>query len=541
MLFRARMKILFLLMVASGSQAGINPCEGIIQAQQVVTEDSYYRNEFSCADGQPQASVRYFKESGAVSQRLSFSRGKVAEARTFSSKGEFTALNRYEYPGNGNVVRISFILDKGREAGIQAREELMDYDPASSETQINAKVVKKWFLDGQNLEFIAHYNPGDKRIQIKEYLSAGGKTESMIFFSYREGEEKPFRFVERKGSAHGAVLSGVTLYEPFRPAQSLRKAGVPAAEIRRRLDHQKDPNRFLLAVIDGGFDYNHPDLAWKWWSNPADPVDGKDNDGNGWVDDQFGWDRETNSNLPAESSTSMTAYTRPDSHGTHVAHIATRDLEGVALIGFGGDYTRAAYINQISAFLKQHKVKVVNISIGLPKDNKDDLGLRDGIRAHERMVRDNPETLFVVAAGNEGMDIDVFANKQYPASIDAPNVLKVGSLETNRIEPGKWLQYVMSPWSNIGKRSVDILAPGADISAARLGGGYVVHSGTSMASPYMAREAARLWMKFPSLKATQVREIFIRSARVMDPRPDIVSGGMVDFGAAEKLARETTK
>jgi subtilisin family serine protease len=530
-----------LLLAASGSLAGTNPCEGIIPPQTLVTEERFYRNELSCENGQPTLSLRYFKETGAVSQRLIFSKGQVVEARTFSNKGEFTALSRYEYPGNGNVIRISFNVEKGQEAGLKSKEELMGYDPASSEVQMNSKVVRKWFFDGESLEFIAHYRPGDKRIQVKEYLSAAGKTESLIFFSYRGDEEKPFRFVERKGSARGPILSSLTLYEPFRPGLSLRRAGVAPAEIRRRLEHQKNPNRFLLAVIDGGFDYNHPDLAWKWWSNPADPVDGKDNDGNGWVDDQFGWDRETNSHLPAESSTSMAAYARPDSHGTHVAHIATRDLEGVALIGFGGDYTRAAYINQVSAFLKQHKVKVVNISIGLPKDNKDDLGLRDGIRAHERMVRDNPDTLFVVAAGNESMDIDVFANKQYPASIDEPNVLKVGSLETNRIDPAKWRDYVMSPWSNTGKRSVDILAPGADISAARLGGGYVVHSGTSMASPYMAREAARLWMKFPALKAAQVREIFIRSARVMEPRPEIVSGGMVDFEAAEKLARETAK
>jgi subtilisin family serine protease len=532
---------LLILLFAASAFAGSNPCEGISGNQTITSEERFYRIELSCEDGSPQLSVRYFKDSGTVSQRLTFANGKVAEARVFSNKGEFTALSRFDYMANGNVVRTSFIVEKGLEGGVKSREELANFDPSSSEVQIGAQTVRKWFFDDQKTEFIAHYQPGDKRIIAKEYLNASGKTESIIFFSYRGEEEKPYRFIERKGSIKGKIISSLTLYEPFRPELSLRRIGLTRAEIKRRLDHQKNPNRFLLGVIDGGFDYNHPELAWKWWNNPSDPVDGKDNDGNGWVDDQFGWDRESNSHLPAESSTSMASYTRPDSHGTHVAHIATRDLEGVALIGFGGDYTRAAYINQISAFLKRHKVKVVNISIGLPKDNKDDFGLRDGIRAHERMVRENPETLFVVAAGNEGADIDVFANKQYPASFDAPNVMKVGSLDTNRLDPAKWKDYVISPWSNIGKRSVDILAPGADISAARLGGGYVVHSGTSMASPYMAREAARLWMKFPSLHAAQVREIFIRSARVMDPRPEIVSGGMVDFEAAEKLARETAK
>lgn len=533
------MNFLILLLLTASSQAIANPCEGLPGAQTLTTLEKYYRNEIRCEEGMPQERLRYFLESGSLSQRLLFIRGQAAEVRTFSNKGEFTALTRFEHLPNGHVVRTNYLLENGAETGVKEKEELAGFDPASTEVQLGSILVKKWFFNDSKIEFIAHYNAGDsKRIRVKEYLNKAGKTESLIYFSYRGEEEKPYRFVERKDSARGIVIASHTLYEPFRPELSLAKAGLSKAEIRRRLDHQIDPNRFLLGVIDGGFDYNHPELAWKWWNNPTDPKDGKDNDGNGWVDDLFGWDRESNSNLPAESSTSMASYTRPDSHGTHVAHIATRDLEGVALIGFGGDYTRAAYVNQISAFLKQHKVKVVNISIGLPKDNKDDLGLRDGIRAHERMVRDNPDTLFVVAAGNEGKDIDVFANKQYPASFDAPNVLKVGSLDTNHIDSANWKNYVMSPWSNTGKRSVDILAPGADISAARLGGGYVVHSGTSMASPYMAREAAKLWMKFPALKAAQVREIFIRSARMMDPRPEIVSGGMVDSDAAAKLAKE---
>jgi subtilisin family serine protease len=532
------MNLLIALLLVSAAQAGKNPCGGSVGSQKILSEDRFYRIELSCEDGRALERQRFFKDTGSVSQRLIYNGGLAAESRTFSNKGEFTALSRYEYLPTGNVIRTNFELADGKESGVKSREELSNFDPESTEVQLDAKVIRKWFFKSESgeVDFIAQYDAADqKRIRIKEYLDASGSTVSRIYFSYRGGEEKPYRFVERDRA--GKILTSHTLYEPFNPEKSLRKAGLSAGEIRRRLDHQKNPDRFLLAIIDGGFDYNHPELAWKWWSNPTDPVDGLDNDGNGWADDQFGWDREMSSRFPAESSTSMTAFSRPDSHGTHVAHIATRDLEGVALIGFGGDYTRAPYIDQISAFLKQHKVKVVNLSIGLPKDNKDDLGLRDGIRAHERMVKDNPDTLFVVAAGNEGKDIDIFANKQYPASIDAPNVLKVGSLDTSRIERAKMNKYVMSPWSNTGKHSVDILAPGADISAARLGGGYVVHSGTSMASPYMAHEAARLWMKFPSLTAAQVREIFLRSARVMSPRPEIVSGGMVDFEAAEKLAK----
>ncbi|MBX3040365.1 MAG: S8 family serine peptidase, partial [Bdellovibrionaceae bacterium] len=133
---------------------------------------------------------------------------------------------------------------------------------------------------------------------------------------------------------------------------------------------------------------------------------------------------------------------------------------------------------------------------------------------------------------------DIYKNRQYPANFTSPNVLKVASAETDRLDPSRLRTYKLSSWSNFGKANVDILAPGAHISAARLGGGLVVHSGTSMASPYMAHEAARLWMMFPSLTATQVREIFIKSAAPLDEQPLVLSGGIVDFEAAVRTARE---
>jgi hypothetical protein len=503
------------------------------------SQEGGYRVELRCENGLPVERNTYFLDTGRVSQRLLYKNGKAVESRIYSNEGEWTGLFTYEDSGNGRVVRTSYAVEKGAAGDIKSKEELTGFDPESNEVQLQARARRRWFYrdDGKTVDFIAHYPANDAdKIVMKDYPNAQGKILSRIYFYYRPHEEKPFRFVEK--APNGKILTQRTLYEPFNPEESLRSAGLPAAEIQRRLRHQKNPDRFLLAIIDGGFDYNHPELSWKWWNNPTDPVDGKDNDGNGWRDDQFGWEREKGSPLPAETSTSMTAFSRPDSHGTHVAHIATRGLEGLALIGFAGDYTRAAYIDQISAFLKAHKVKVVNLSIGLPKDMKDDFGLRDGIRAHERMIRGNPETLFVVAAGNESKDIDLYANHQYPASFNFPNVLKVGSLDTNHIEKGKYGSYRMSPWSNTGKESVDILAPGKDISAARFGGGYVVHSGTSMASPYMAHEAVRLWMEFPALKASQVKEIFVRSAHRMSPAPNIASGGFVDFEAAEKTARE---
>lgn len=72
-----------------------------------------------------------------------------------------------------------------------------------------------------------------------------------------------------------------------------------------------DCSGVLIGVIDEGIYFNHPDLAANIWTNPYDPVDGVDNDGNGYVDDVRGWDFDGNSN-------NINSGGAGDDHGTHV-------------------------------------------------------------------------------------------------------------------------------------------------------------------------------------------------------------------------------
>ena len=71
-----------------------------------------------------------------------------------------------------------------------------------------------------------------------------------------------------------------------------------------------------VAVIDEGIDFNHPDLAPNIWTNIFDPVDGIDNDGNGYVDDIHGWDFYQKNNSVYDGAPGNTTI---DSHGTHVS------------------------------------------------------------------------------------------------------------------------------------------------------------------------------------------------------------------------------
>ena len=218
--------------------------------------------------------------------------------------------------------------------------------------------------------------------------------------------------------------------------------------------------------------------------------------------------------------------------------MAVRGLENAALIGFAGDYTQPSYIQKISEFLKRHQVRIVNLSIGLPKDNKNELGLRDVIKTMRDMIQANPETLFVVAAGNEEKNLDENQNRQYPASFNFPNVLKVGALDATSFEGLTTENAKMADYSNTGKESVDILAPGKDLMAASLGGGLIAHTGTSMASPVAANAIARLWIQFPHLTAAEVRSLVIATAHPLAVPVDIGSRGFLDIEAAKTKVTE---
>ncbi|WP_374029627.1 S8 family serine peptidase [Bdellovibrio bacteriovorus] len=472
-------------------------------------------------------------DNGVVANESYYRDGELVEQRYYNIEGKFSTWLRYSYPQQGHVIKSKLSVEKESFGQIENKEEWTGLDKKNNSTEASLR-LKRWVYSDKapfTLEWVEHYETLKPfRVVQKDYLNKNEELLSFINFTYQDDSEKPAAFVEK--NKDGKIISQFSLYEKYDVANSLRRDGKTAAEIEVLKRQRENPHKFLIAVIDSGFDYNHSELAAKWWNNPLEPVDGIDNDGNGWVDDNFGWEQVKNVSLPTESSTSMAKDHRPLSHGTHVAHIAIRGLDNAALIGFAGDYTQASYIDKISAFLKKHHVKIVNMSLGLPHDNKDLLGLRDAIKAYKRMIDENPETLFVVAAGNSEQDLDQSKNRQYPASFTQPNVLKVGALDASDIAKVTPQNAKMAYFSNFGKANVDILAPGVDILAASLGGGLIAHSGTSMASPYMANLVAQLWTELPHLKATEVRELFVQTVQVMPTPAPVRSGGYVDLKAA---------
>jgi Subtilase family/PASTA domain len=276
----------------------------------------------------------------------------------------------------------------------------------------------------------------------------------------------------------------------------------------------------VVAVIDTGVAYAHPDLSQNMWTNSAETVNGADDDGNGLVDDIRGWDFFDFDNDPDDF----------DEHGTHVAGtIGARGNNGVGVVGINwqvklmalraGDQIGlplSAIVDSID-YACSKGARVVNGSFGGPGFSQ---AMVDAINAC-------PGTLFVFAAGNGGSDQIGDNNDSspiYPCNYASANIVCVAA--TTRGD-------VLASFSNYGPTSVDLAAPGVNILSTKPGGSYQFGDGTSMASPHVAGVAGLRLALSPAATVGQLKNALLSS---VDAKPalsgKVVSGGRLNaFGA----------
>ncbi|MEJ5258791.1 MAG: S8 family serine peptidase [Anaerohalosphaeraceae bacterium] len=288
----------------------------------------------------------------------------------------------------------------------------------------------------------------------------------------------------------------------------------------------------VVAVIDTGIDYTHPDLQANLWVNTAElnGSPGVDDDGNGLVDDIYGYDFGDWDSDPMDE----------DGHGTHVAgtigavgnnsrgvvgvnwNVRVMALKASTKIVIDNVEHSVFYDSSLIAALNyavQRGVKVSNNSYGGGSFNP---AMYDALMAAQRAGH-----LFVAAAGNDASNND--AVPFYPAGYDLDLIVSV--MATNRNDQRAY-------FSNWGRTTVDLAAPGQDIlSTVPLSldtdgtpDGYAFYSGTSMASPHVAGAAALLWSLSSTLTAAEVKQILMGS---VDPLPSLngfcVTGGRLNL------------
>jgi subtilisin family serine protease len=300
------------------------------------------------------------------------------------------------------------------------------------------------------------------------------------------------------------------------------QTGIPGADINALAawDISTGSPDVLVAVVDTGIERSHPDLAANAWTNPgeagANSTNRRDDDGNGKVDDWRGWDFVSEDNDPADGNR----------HGTHVSGTIgaasgngagvvgvspSVSLVGVKVLGDGGSGTTAdvadgfAYSGRIGA-------RVVNASLGGGGTSQ---LIHDAIAAY-------PETLYVVAAGNDSVNVDY--TPQSPCAETPDNLICVAATD-NRDE--------LAGFSNYGTAAVDVAAPGVTVTSTLLAGAYGSLSGTSMATPHVAGAAALLAAVHPEESALDIKGRLLSTAKQLDGLIGRVgTRGRIDLGAA---------
>jgi subtilisin family serine protease len=251
-----------------------------------------------------------------------------------------------------------------------------------------------------------------------------------------------------------------------------------------------DDNKVIVAVIDSGVQYTHPDLKNNMWVNRGEiPENGIDDDGNGYVDDIFGYDFVDNNGNPDDVN----------GHGTHVAGIIGASENGKGTIGVNRTVQIMAlkFIGANGSGSTSAAVKAIEYAInnGAHITNNSWGGAGFSNSLFEVISKaQNAGQLFIAASGNEGVNID--NQPTYPASYDLDNIVVVGSISGNE---------ELSSFSNYGPQTVDILAPGDRIASTYTNNGYAFSSGTSMAAPFVTGVASLMLEKYPDANYRQLK------------------------------------
>lgn len=268
--------------------------------------------------------------------------------------------------------------------------------------------------------------------------------------------------------------------------------------------YTKGSKDVLVAVIDTGIDFNHPDLKENYWTNLEETgldqfgrdkrSNGVDDDKNGYVDDYRGWNFIEDHNNPMDDH----------NHGTHCAGIigAVSDNEiGITGVSWEVSLVGLKFLDSKGQGTIANAIRAIEYATLIGADITNNSWAGGGFSpTMEAVIRQasQQDILFVAAAGNDGRDNDVFAT--YPANYELSHVISVAASDATD---------ELALFSNYGKHTVDISAPGVRVLSTIRSEDYSSLSGTSMAAPHVSGAAVLLKAHNPESKFLEIKNQLI--------------------------------
>ena len=304
--------------------------------------------------------------------------------------------------------------------------------------------------------------------------------------------------------------------EPAKDGSPSQTPGVQGADVAAEAAWSltTGSKKVVIAVIDTGIDYNHPDLKNQMWVNDKEiPGNGIDDDGNGYIDDIHGWNAQGKNGNPMDGN----------AHGTHCAGtIGAEHNNGIGVAGVMSDVQLMAvkFLSDSGSGSLSDAIVAIDyatkMNVDIMSNSWGGGGFSQALEDSIKAAKDKG-IVFVAAAGNDSNNNDSRAS--YPATYQVDNVISVASHTA---------QDALSSFSNFGKRTVHIAAPGSNILSSTPNGEYKVFSGTSMATPHVSGVVGLLVAQEGRLPVLEVRNRLMATATpTASYRKSTVAGGRV--------------
>ena len=386
---------------------------------------------------------------------------------------------------------------------VKFKDDVSDDDIKDSKKAVDAKELKNFKGLG-----IGHWKLGDDydvEKALKEFEK--NKYDDIIEFA--------------EPNYYGCIDDFPT--DPMRAEQwSMHNVGQTGGTIDADIDMLEfwnspaESSAVVVAVIDTGVDYTHPDLDGVIWTNPGETAgNGLDDDGNGWVDDIHGYDFFNNDGDPLDDH----------GHGSHCAGViaAERDNnEGVAGMSGKTKIMAVKWLNAGGSGSVTGAISAINYASSFTKDggklvkitsNSWKVGQKS--RALEAAIKSSG-ALFVSSAGNSGS-----SQFQYPAAYSLDNIISVAATDHKD---------ALASFSNYGSSWVDLGAPGVSVYSCYKDHGYTWMSGTSMSAPHVAGAAALVWSKSSGNTIAETKAAIMNNVESETALASItVSGGKLNI------------